>query len=1211
MKKILALTTINDMTAFREAVSHIRGEYGEIVAVKKVYFDEYENPDISSDKLKEEIDTSEIVLIDIRGDNRLSRELHHLLETKDKTVVVLVASDQNIWKLTKMGKFRGEMIFKGEEKEFNLQTFLKVKKFSELTEKLGKILPFGTLKDMRNWILAQQYYNEGDTENIKNLILLLLKEYAGVKGINKIPPPQTFEYGIYLPKIGFFYDIDEFKKALPYNPENPTVGVLMYGGMHFNECKAMADLIFEYLHNDVNLIFIVSKVQYNIKALFKYLKNLKVDLLLNLQYFRIHGGPYGGDPEPTYELLRELDVPLLIGLRSSSTDLEKWRLSNEGLNPIEIVIGVTLPELDGAIEPVFISGLEGFSDPFMGKVKEPKALEDRVEKLAKRIKNWINLRKIPNEKKRIAILTYNYPPGEENLASAGYLDVFESLRIFLEKLKERGFCLEKSVNDVKELFLSNTIINTPKYLDKTPEIKIPLSKYILWFNNLPESVQKNVMKHWGKPPGNIMVDNEGNILIPGVVIGNIFIGVQPSRGVHEDIDKAYHDRDLPPHHQYLAYYFFLEKEFQAHAIIHFGMHGTLEFTKGKEIALSSECFPDILIGNLPNIYYYWIGNPSESTIAKRRSYALCISHKSPPMKTSGLYEKYIILDDLLNQYEDNPDEKTSEVIKEIATELHLSSDISELRRELYRMKRRLIPYGLHVMDKKFSEEEIIDYLLGVLRIDREFPSILKLLANHRGLDWDKVKETKLANEIENQAKEVINDLLKNNQPKELPKEYLTYIRTIVESIYKSSESEAILRALEGRYILPARAGDPIRDPEVYPSGRGMYAFDPRLIPTVAAEVRGKKSANLLIEFYLKKYGKYPESVGIVLWGFETMKTGGDTIATILHLLGVRIKHKKNPWLKELEVISLEELGRPRIDVLITICGIFRDTFGTHIDLINRAIKMVSELNEPPEKNFVRKHFLQLKDNLDDYALARIFGPSPTEYATSMRTLVESSIWKDESDLVKSYEESMSYAYFKGKIEKNEKAFSNLIQLIDIVTQERDNTEYEVTDLDHYYEFLGGLSRTVQDKKGQKADIMVIDSTEEDVVAEDLKLSIERAVRTRILNPKWIEGMLRHDFHGAKKIKDRVEYILGFAATTGKVENWIFDDIADKFIFNDEMRSKLYQNNPYATMKMAELLFESAKRGYWRADEEKVNRLLSLIMTAEEDIMDDDKVFKLD
>ncbi|MBA7676263.1 Aerobic cobaltochelatase subunit CobN [subsurface metagenome] len=459
----------------------------------------------------------------------------------------------------------------------------------------------------------------------------------------------------------------------------------------------------------------------------------------------------------------------------------------------------------------------------------------------------------------------------------------------------------------------------------------------------------------------------------------------------------------------------------------------------------------------------------------------------------------------------------------------------------------------------------------------------------------------MADKIEMQAKTVIEKILNGIPPKWIPGGYREFVSNIVERVQQSSESESLLRALEGRYIFPARGGDPIRDPDVYPSGRSMYAFDPRLIPTAAAEARGKTSAAMLIDSYLKKNARYPETVGIVLWGFETMKTGGDTIAAILSCLGVRIKHEKSPWFKELEIVPLAELNRPRIDMVITICGIFRDTLGTHVDLINRAIEMVAKLDEPDEKNFIRKHYLKTKGKLKDFALARIFGPSPTEYATSMRTLVESSRWKDEKDLVKSYDDSMSYAYFRGRIEKNEQAFSNILESIDIVTQERDNTEYEVTDLDHYYEFLGGLSRTVQDKKGEKVEILVIDSTEEDVVVEDLKMAIERAARTRILNPRWIEGMLKHDFHGAKKIKDRAEYLLGFSATTGKVENWVFDKVADRLIFDEDMRKKLQLNNPYATMKISEVLIESERRGYWKVEKEKLKELRNIILNMEGDV----------
>ena len=774
--------------------------------------------------------------------------------------------------------------------------------------------------------------------------------------------------------------------------------------------------------------------------------------------------------------------------------------------------------------------------------------------------------------------------------------MFVSLRIFLEKLKERGYNVHIPEEGLKDLFLTLGVVNSPNYMKKAG-IRVPVDKYVSWFKTLPDTVQREVIRYWGEPPGNIMVDKD-YILIPGMILGNVFLGVQPSRGVHEDPEKTYHDKDLPPHHQYLAFYLYLQREFCVDAIIHFGMHGTLEFTKGKEVALSSECFPDILIGNIPHIYYYWVGNPSEATIAKRRSYAICISHASPPMKTSGLYEKYIILEDLLNQYEESRDEETLEMIKEVAKELHLPLEPRELRKELYRMKRRLIPYGLHVMDRKPSREELVDYLLGVLRIDREYPSILKLIAEKKGLNWEEIRDTKVADEIEAKARETIKEILDGKELEWLPKDYSRFVRNIVENIRKSKESESLLRALEGRFILPARGGDPIRDPDVYPSGRSMYAFDPRLIPTVAAEVRGRKAADLLIDSYLRRYGRYPETVGVVLWGFETMKTGGDTIAMILSLLGVRVKHKKNPWFKELEVIPLEELKRPRIDVVVTICGIFRDTFGTHIDLLNRAIEMVAKLDEPPERNFVRKHYLQSRKELGDFAFARIFGPSPTEYATSMRTLVESGSWRDEKDLVKSYDDSMCYAYFKGRVERNEQAFSNILKTVDLVSQERDSTEYEVIDLDHYYEFLGGLSRSVQDKKGRKVEVLVVDSTEEDVVVEDLKIAIERATRTRVLNPLWIEGMLKHDFHGAQKIKDRVECLLAFAATTGKVENWVFDKIADKFIFDEEMRKRLQANNPYATIRIAELLVEAARRGYWKAEEEKVERLRDIILSME-------------
>ncbi len=1197
MKNILALTTMSNTAALRESLDAVRHEYGAIAILKKIYFTDYEDPDISLAPLQTSLQWADIVLIDIRSDIRIARELPcEIARLNGKTIVVLVGANQQILALTRMGSFSSARMFKpGADREFNVHSYIKAKKFSELTKKAGKLLPFGVLKHMRNWILAQQYYQEGDAENLKNLLLFLLKEYGNINQIKKVPPPKPAPgCGLYLPGAGCCENLDEYKQQARFDETKPTVGILFYSGMHFNDTRPVVDAINQCLQGKANTINVFSSVEHNLKAIRHYFTG--IDLLLNLQYFRLHGGPYGGEPEPTYELLQQLDVPCMIGLRAFETELSHWEQSAQGLQPMETILGVVLPELDGLVEPLFIAGMKSHADELLGTVKDVEVLPERIEKLCKRLLNWLALRRKPNREKRVALITYNYPPGEDGVGSAGYLDVMESLKLFLHELKQNGYAAIMPEGSFREFFLSSGLVNSPQFIQQQG-ITVPCRDYVRWFGELPEQVRREVIAHWGEPPGAIMAE-AGGIILPGVMLGNIFLGVQPGRGAHEDPDKAYHDKELPPHHQYLAFYWYLQKVFQPDAIVHFGMHGTLEFTKGKEIALSAACYPDILIGDIPHIYYYWIGNTSEATIAKRRSYALCISHASPPMKPSGLYERYVILEDLLREYQDTAAKEVQELIKKTADELYLSGDISQIGKELDRMKRRLIPSGLHMLDKTFTGEEVIDYLLSVLRIEREYPSLHGMIAREHKLN---AEDASASDRIEGLARQILATILEGGAPAWLPDGYPVFVKKIADQVSCFPESRCLLNALEGKYILPARGGDPIRDPDVYPSGRGMYAFDPRGVPTIAAETRGKRAAELLIASYVKAHNTMPETIGMVLWGFETMKTGGDTIAAILFLLGVRIKHSRNAWFKELELIPLVELNRPRIDVVITICGIFRDTFGTHIDLLNRAFEMAAGCDESGEHNFVKKHWQEQRETLQEFALARIFGPSPTEYATSMRTLVETGSWQREEDLVKQYDDSMSYAYFRGKVQKHVQAFAQAAQSVDLVTQERDNNEYEVTDLDHYYEFLGGLARTVQHKKGGRADVLVVDSTEEAVAVEDLKITVERATRTRMLNPVWIDGMLRHDFHGVKKIKDRVEHLLGFAATTGSVENWVFDRVADRLVFDEEMRKRLQANNPYAAVKICESLIECERRGYWTSDPERLSNLRDIFLNMEAEI----------
>lgn len=1197
MIQILLLTSLDTTLALKNALDAVTAAYGPILSLKKYYFKEYEAPDTSLQGIKSAIAEADIIVIDTRSDTRVSRSLPGLLAGASKTVVVLVGATAELFCLTRMGSFSGEAIFKNAgDKEFTIESYVKTKRFSGLTKMLGRLLPVGMLKDMRNWVLAQEYYGEGGEKNLQSLLLLLLKHYGGQKQITKVPPPEVMPgYGLASPDGAVYSDRPAYAAAMGHRPGFPLVAVLMHGGMYFRDSLPVIAALQERLQGRVNLLFIFSMVEHNLEALTAYCDG--IELLVTLQYFRLWGGPYGGSPEATYAFLRERDVPLMIGLRAFETDRATWLASDRGINPIETTLGVMLPELDGAIEPLLVATLDSRDDEALGIVKAPGIIEERIDKLCSRMLRWLTLRRLPSADKKLAIITYSYPPGEASLASAGYLDVFASLTVFLEKLQARGYSVELPGQDLKSFFLENGIVNSPHYQNKQG-IHIPAATYRSWFDELPLQARQAVIERWGEPPGDIMVDS-GDLLLPGAIIGSVFLGVQPSRGVHENDEASYHDKALPPHHQYLAFYLFLEKSFGADAVVHFGMHGTLEFLQGKEAALSESCFPDLLIGTMPHLYYYWIGNPAEATIAKRRSAALCLSHASPVMKAAGLYEQYLLLEDLLAQQRESPSSENLQLIEQTAAGLHLPPEPGALGRELYKLKNRLIPYGLHVMDRRLGRDELADYLTGVLQFDREMPSIMKAVAAKNGLSWEAVKTGPQAEAVMAEARQAVAAVLDNRAPAWLAPQYIEAIQAMSANLDEAPlESDGLLRALEGRYILPARAGDPVRDPEVYPAGRGMYGFDPRLIPTLAARARGAAAAGKLISHYRKQHGRYPETLGAVLWGFETMKTGGDTIAMILDLLGVRLVHKKSLWVKDLELIPLAELGRPRIDVMVTICGIFRDTFAGHVEFLNRACALAAASAEPLEENFIRKHMLAAAGEGPAKDPVRIFGPAPTEYATELPTLIEKSTWEGEDELAKAFEGAMQYAYTGSGIAKNSEAFAAVAGTVEMVAQERDTVEYDITDLDHYYEFLGGLSQAAAAHRGEKVPVAVIDQTEAEPEVEELSTALERGTRSRTLNPQWLEGMLAHDFHGAKKIKDRVEYLLGFAATTGSVADWVFDSVADTLMLDPDMLKQLRDNNPYATSRIGEILIESNSRGYWQAAPERLQQVRDIVMDLE-------------
>ena len=1163
--KILLISTVVNKS-IAQAIEDIK-QYADVKLIFAHEMDRY--------NLQDYIDWADIVLIDIRGDALAITELDY----KDKDVIALVGGS-SLFSIAKLGNFRmGKM--KGGDMSYggNPESVKKwINRMQKIVETTGKILPFGVFKDARNYIRIVRYWANGGYENYKNMFLFICK----IKGANvkvKIKDPIEYpETGLYHPDYGYNY-----KPQI--DPNKPNVGIIFYGGMHLESCESTLKEIINRL--DANVIPVYSDGIINLKAMREYFKGKDLNAIISLLWFRLNGGPLGGDPKPTIELLKEMKAKLFCPAMMIMQEIRDWERSDKGLNILQTITTVEMPEMDGGVEPIPICGVEDCNVvPIM----------DRVDKFVDRVNRWINLKKKANADKKIAIVIYNYPPGEENLGSAAYIDTFASVERIIERLEKEGYNVEKT--KIKDLFVEKKLFNPKLYTPEKIECpRMSVDEYLKYFNVLPEECKKEVIQYWGESPGNIMVDNKG-ILIPGVSLGNVFIGVQPSRPPldNEDINSAIHDPTKPPHHQYIAFYKWIENVFKADCIIHLGTHGLAEFMKGKGIGLSSKCFPDILIGTMPHLYVYHVINTSEATIAKRRLYGTLISYNSPLYTTSELYDEYARLEELLDEYREAliKDKPRAKVAKkkalEIAEKLNLGNNLDEIEAKLYEYRRSIIPKGLHIVGEKYSLEDLEDFVTIMARYNRgEIKSLNRLIAEKKGLKYEGLTPKELK-EIDEEAKEIVKRFLKGERFPEYEKT-LKYAYNVAKKYADNSlEIENLIEGLNSFYIEPSVGGDVIRNPEALPTGRNIYAFDPLKIPTESAVERGKYIAKKTIEEYLKRHNKYLKSVGVVLWGFETAKTYGETIAQILEYIGVRVIHK-TPWEKELEVIPLEELGRPRIDVVVTICGFFREMFPNVMELLDKAFRMVAELDEPEDMNFIKKHVKEIA-SYGDLAKARIFGPTATEYNTRVLQLVEDSAWNDENDLADAYISSMSYAYTKGHYSKEARGvFENLLKKVELVSQVRDCHDYEITDLDHYYEFFGGLSKSVEILRGEKPEMLVADTTKEVVKVEDIKNAIEKGTITRTLNPKWVNEMLKHEFHGAQKIAERIENLLGLAATTNAVENWMWDKVAERFVFDEEIFEKLRRNNIYATKEILERLIEAERRGYWETDNEVIDKII--------------------
>ena len=1023
-------------------------------------------------------------------------------------------------------------------------------------------------KDMRNYARIVKYFKIADAYNIELMLKLILRDYGLDLRIGTVEEPrEVAAVSVCAPDGMISYEsVSAYADAHGFSEDRATVAVLYYAHLYPTDTSRPIAEIVRMLEEKHNVLPIAvsgasgETVETLREILLKEL-SLPLDLILNFMSFRLGAGAMGGDAEAGTRLLSELDVPHLHPFFMSRRTVSDWKASAQGCSATEVMISLLMPELDGSINTIPVGAMsDPVSDPrFDVPIEEMTLIGERAERLVAMADRWITLRRKPNHEKRIALICYNYPPGEDSLFGGAFLDTFESVSSVVCRLKKEGYTTDAlSVEDLKSHFTAGKAVNSGRYSAGADGM--------ILYDSKKYTPPAEMLSVWGRAPGNVMSEGR-NFLIPGMISGNVFIGLQPARnGEGGDTAAAYHDKTKPPHHQYVAFYQYLREEFRADAIVHVGTHGTLEFLKGKEAGMSGDCYPDLLIRDIPHIYLYYCGNPAEATVAKRRSHATLVGYQPPVFVEGGLYGDHAVLSAEMDNYRQAlqiAPQTAPDILKRImslAEALNLPTDIEELESELYRMNHSLIPRGLHVFGAPYTDEECEEYLKGL----RNYTS------------------------DGNADDEAVRNACRSNH-----------------------EMQGLLDVLCGKYLPAKLAGDIYRNPAVLPSGYNLFQFDPKLVPTVTAYERGNRIACNTLDVYRQEYGTYPSSVAVVLWGLETSRTQGETFTQILSYLGVRLVTKGARG-RSYEIIPLSELGRPRVDVTVNICGFFRDMYPNLIDTLSDLFEEVSSLDEPNDMNHVKAHTEAMeasllrrgvpKEQARLLTASRIFGPAEGQYGSGITKFFQNHDWESEEEVGRAFTANVDHVYNRRMRGVNaDGLYEEQLKCVDIVSQLRSSNEYEVTDLDHYFEYFGGLSKSVELARGRKAAMYITDTAGKELHTETVDRSIARGIRTRLLNPKWIDGMLAHSYHGGQKIMDRFENIMGFSATTGSVDEWIYNELDARYVEDESLRRRMIENNPHAYMKILEQMMEYSDRGYWDATEEQLEKIRECYLELENDL----------
>jgi magnesium chelatase subunit H len=1084
----------------------------------------------------------------------------------------------DITRLTRLGKFdmsqeargavamlkklRGKPAGKGSAEASSGQAQMKMLK---RLPKLMKFIP-GTAQDVRAYFLGLQYWLAGSEENLTNLVRMLVDRYAAgprrqIFGVKTAEAPVEYpDVGLYHPKIpGRLFDRLE---RLPARGAAGTVGLLLLRSYVLAGNSRHYDGVIAALEaRGLRVVPAFASGLDQRPAIQKFFMRdgvATVDAVISLTGFSLVGGPAYNDSHAAETQLAALDVPYITAHPVEFQTLQQWSDDPRGLLPVETTIMVAIPELDGGICPMTFGGRCGraaSAPPCEGCDGKSCMIphDERANTLAARVAAMVALRRTQRAERKIAVVLFNFPPNAGATGTAAYLAVFASLLNTLRALSEAGYRVEvpESVDALRKRII---VGNSERYgTDANVAAVVGTDRHVSLQRWLPE-----IEKQWGPSPGKIQSDGRG-VFVLGEHFGNVFVGVQPAFGYEGDPMRLLFERGFAPTHAFTAFYRWMRDDFGAQAVLHFGTHGALEFMPGKQAGLSAECWPDRLISDLPNFNLYAANNPSEGMIAKRRANAVLISYLTPPIANAGLYKGLADLKSSIDRWrgmepDADADQRASlaTLIQAQAVIVNLEAPdavwtddpadrIGQLGAALLELEYTLIPSGFHIVGEPPNAAERAEMLdaAGIIEPERRAEAE-RLLATDN----------------------------------ELP---------------------SIIHALDGGYVRPAPAGDLMRTTEMLPTGRNLHGFDPFRLPSAFAVEDGARQAARLLARHAADGNGLPETVAMVLWGTDNLKTEGGPIAQALWLMGAAPRFDSYGRLAGAQLIPLAELGRARVDVVITLSGIFRDLLPLQTKLLASAALLAASADEAIEQNFIRKHALafQAKNGGDiEQAALRVFGNADGAYGANVNAMVGSGMWNDEDELADAYVARKGFAYgVDGRPEKQTALLSHVLETVDIAYQNLDSIELGVTTVDHYFDTLGGISRAVRRARGgTKAAVYIGDQTRGDGAVRTLSEQVSLETRTRALNPKWYEALLKHGYEGVREIDAHVINTLGWSATTGEVSPWVYQELAQTYVLDDDMRERLATLNPKASLKIANRLIEATERKYWTPDQATLDAL---------------------